>query len=345
VTSPLTSDRPLYAPGTLGAATMRSRRTQSRSLAWSRLKRGARRQLPLALLLAVGVTTLGIAYDITGGVSPSSAALFWAPLGAAAGLALALVNEVGRSTVTSLSSFGRHRGYAVLGAAPELTPRTLRQMPPDRRTPLGCLAFQPASAFATAFRDLQAAISEDAVVAFIAALPEEGATTAALCTAVSAAQQGRNVIVLDCDLRRRTLTRALDRDPEQGVLEACASPAHWQSFVDEEEETGLHFMPLARAQSPWRSLVSEQGFPRLIGYLREVYDLVVLDCPPALGSAEGALLAGLADRCVVVTAWDRTPVRAVRNTMRALHRQSRAATGVYVNRVPPEYRFGRLRGD
>jgi Mrp family chromosome partitioning ATPase len=345
VTSPLTGDRTRYEPGTLRAATLRSRRQPSQSLALSRLRRGVRRQWALVLLIMTVVAVGGVAFDVSGGVRALAAAAFWAPLGLGVGLALALARELGRNTVTSLSSLGRHRDYAVLGAAPELTARALRQLPPDNRTPLGCLAFLPASPFATAFRDLQNVLSDDGLVAFIAALPDEGATTTALCAAVSATQQGRNAIVVDCDLRRRSLTRALQRNPKYGVLEAAEEPDAWRECIDEEIETGLHFLPAARMRNPWSSLIAQPGMPLLIGRLRDAYDLVVLDCPPALGSAEGALLASMADKCVVVTAWDRTPLNAMRQAMRLLRRRTRARTGVYVNRVPPQYRFGRLRPD
>lgn len=340
MTAPVTGNRGA------SAATLRTSWEPSQSLTLGRLPRAVRRQAFMAATVFVVILGLGIAYDLSGGVRPLTAALFWAPLALAIALGLALVREIGRNTVTSLSSLGKERGYSVLGAAPELTDRALRQLPPDRRTPLGCLAFQPASPFATAFRDLQGAMADNSLVAFVGSLAGEGATTSALCTAISAAQQGRSTIIVDCDLRRRTLTKIFEDDAELGVLEACDEPDNWRAYVVEEDETGVHLLPAARMRSPWRSsLLSSPGFPRLIAQLRETYDLVVLDCPPALNSAEGSIIAGLANRVVVVTAWDRTPISAVRNTMQVLKRQTKAATSVYVNRVPPGYRFGRLRPD
>ncbi|MGD9979765.1 MAG: AAA family ATPase [Hyphomonadaceae bacterium] len=285
-----------------------------------------------------------MAFDLTGGVAPWASIAFWAPLALAVGLAVALARELSRNTVTSLSSFGKHRGYAILGAAPELTDQTLRQLPPDKRNPLGCLAFLPASPFATAFRDLQASFSKDAIVAFTSATPNEGGTTAALCTAISASQQGRSVVVIDCDLRRRSLTRALGFDPDEGVLDACANPEVWQNFVGEEDEVGVHFIPAARGSGAWRHLSSTPGFKTLLKRLSQHYDLIVLDCPPTLVGAEGPVLAGLADKTVLVAGWDRTPLPSVRRAMNLLQRRPGAMTGVYINRVPPEYRFGRLRG-
>lgn len=347
MTSPMTGDRSRYQePGTLGAATLRSRRPPSKSLALGRLRRGARRQWLLFVLIALIIATGGVAYDLSGGVKPLSALLFWAPVGIGVGLTAAVLRELARNTITSLSSFGKNRDYAILGAAPELTERAVRQLPPDKRTPLGCLAFQPASPFATAFRDLQNAINKDGVVAFAGALPNEGATTAALCTAIAASQQGRTVVVIDCDLRRRSLTRGLGFDPDEGLVDACEQPNQWQNFVGEEDETGLHFIPASRARGPWRNLASAPGFKELIMRLRQHYELIILDCPPVLAGADGGMTAAMADKCVLVTAWDSTPIPAVRRALAALQRRPRGGeTAVYVNRVPPEYRFGRLRGD
>lgn len=344
MTAPMTGDRPRYEePGTRGAATLR--RPPSKSLALARLRRGVKRQWLLFGLIALLVGAGGVAFDLSGGAKPLSALVFWAPIALAAGLFIALVRDLSRNTVTSLSSFGKNRGYAILGASPELTPRALRQLAPDKRTPLGMLAFQPSSSFATAFRDLQSALTKDGVVAFTAAVANEGATTAALCTAIAASQQGRSVVVIDCDLRRRSLTRTLGFDPDEGLVDACEEPSQWQNFVGEEDETGLHFIPASRHRSPWRNVASAPGFNELLLRLRQHYELIVLDCPPILVGADGAAAAGMADKCVLVTAWDRTPITAVRQAMSALQRKRGAQIAVYVNRVPPDYRFGRLRGD
>lgn len=345
--SAVTTDQTRYRSTMLGAAPFRPRRYRRRhssQLALGRLRRALGRQAFAASATAVLVASGAFAYAIATGPLTLALGASCLVAGLAAGIGVGVFLELGRNTVTSLSSLGRHRGYAVLGAAPELSSGLLRELAPDQRTPLGCLAFKPASAFATAFRDLQGALANDHVVSFIAASPNEGASTVALCTAVSAAQQGRSVILIDCDLRRRSFTAALEHDPEVGVLEACAAPEKWSDFVDEEVETGLHFLPAAPTTSPWNTLAGAD-LAGLIARLREGYDLIVLDCPPALRSADGPVAANLADKCVVVAAWDETPVSALRATMRALRGGKRANTCVYVNRVPAGYRFGRLRPD
>lgn len=345
MTSSLMVERPQARPKVRRRAGYSARRRPSRSLALGRLQRAFVRQAPLIALVTLMIAGVAAAYEINSGARPLSAALYWLPLAAAASLTAALVRELGRNTITSLSSLGKHRGYSVLGAAPELTPSMLRELSPDQRTALGSLAYQPASAFATAFRDLQGALAEESVVAFIGSIPGEGATTSALSTAVSATQQGRNVIIVDCDIGRRSLTEGFGLDPDLGVLEACERPDYWRDYVEQEGEVGVHILPAAQPSSPWRSLVGEAGFPVLLKELRKVYDLVIMDCPAALTSAEGQHLARMADKAVVVAVWDRTPLGVIRKVVSQLRARSRSTTGVYVNRVPRGYRFGRLRPD
>lgn len=315
------------------------------ALVWARLSRGAGRQLAVVVLVAALGVALGFWFHTAGGARLSAGAtVFYASIAIGAALTIGIVRELSRNTITSVTSLGKRRAYGVLGAAPELTPRLLRLLPPDQRSPLGCVVNEPASPFATAFRDLQGNITDDGVVAFIGPFASEGATTSALCVAASAAQQGHSAIVVDCDLRRRSLTRGFGLDPQLGVREACERPEYWRDYVEEELETGLHFLPAAKSSSPWRTLGAEPGLRPLLKHLHEAYDLVVLDCPPALSSADGPAVARMARRCVVVAVWDQTPIGAVRQTVRSLRRNP-GLVGVFVNRVPPGYRFGRLRPD
>lgn len=341
-----TADDPYFASHAFEPTPSQARRARGRGggrLVAGWLRRALRRQWLIIVFVALLVAALGLLYGFAAAPEawPSVANVsLWAGIGLGVGLTLAGLRELNRNAVTALSSLGKHRGFAVLGAAPELEPKTLRLLPPDRRSPLGCVVFQPSSAFAGAFRDLQGAFAQGEVVAFIGSLPGEGASTTAFCTALAAAQQQRRVILLDCDLRHRGLSLMLEREVNVGLLDACAEPHRWREFTDEEEETGLHFIPMARSANPWRSLIDAAGFEALLQTLRQNYDLVVLDCSPALRSADGPVAARMADRCVIVAAWDETPIAALRGAMRMLRAR---ATAVFVNRVPAGYRFGRLR--
>ncbi len=345
MSAPHLSDETRFASEAPGAWVRASRTRQSKpvSLLWARVKRAAHRQAGVLAIVFVLATGIGLLYEFAAGVHWLQALPVCLAIALVVAFAIGAASEFGRNTVTSVAGLRKHMNYLVLGAAPELTPEAFRELPPELRTPLGCLTFQPGSAFATSYRHLQGTISGNRLIAVIGSIPNEGASTSALGIAVSARQQGRNVLLVDCDLRRRSLTRSLIGEVEAGVLEAADRPAQWQSLVQQEAETGLHFLPAAKLKSPWTSLVGMAGLPLLLEAMRKTYDLIVLDCAPALGSADGAMLARQADGCIVVAAWDDTPVGALKESMRAL--RARTPAGVHVNRVPPGYRFGRLRPD
>jgi len=322
----------------------RPRRRPGQSLITARMKRALRRQWLPFLVFAALIAAVTIAYfHYVAQHVLWFATLQGVTIGLGAALVFVLVREVGRNTITSLTSLNRHRGYAVLGAAPELTDRVLRELAPDQRSPLGALAYLPASPFATAYRDLQGQIPDGSIVAMLSSVSGEGATTASVCIVASATQQGRSAIVVDCDVRRRSLTKAFGVETHLGLMEACTAPDAWRSFVEHEAETGLNFMPIGKVSNVWQPLAERPGLAGLLEQLREAYDFVVLDCPPAF-TADGVSLSRLVDQSIVVAAWDRTPLDIIRRSMRQVQAGERPA-GIYVNRVPPDYRFGRLRPD
>lgn len=306
-----------------------------------RISGAVRRQGWLFLGVAAAVAALGLLVAMAERSLDANAVLFWSGVGACVGFALAALRELGRETIVSAARLGKQRNFTVLGAAPELSGATLRELPPDQRTPLGCLAFLPASPFATAFRDLQGAFARDGLVAFLSSADDEGAAMTAMCAAASAAQQGRRVIVVDCDLRRRALTHEMGIEPDMGVLEAISGAKPWGEVVGQEPETGLSYIPLLASNKAVRSLAEAPGFPALLASLREGYDLVALSCPPV--AAGGAELAARADKIIVVAAWDETTFAALRGAWRLLPRNAKARPGLFVCRVPAGRRFGRLR--
>lgn len=194
MTAPLSNGRVGYATRSATGPAYTPRSGRHSSDAFRRLAAAAARQKLAFFATAVAITLAGLGVALMQRAPTANAVIFWSGVGACIGLAVSLFRELTRATITSVSSLGRQRGYSVLGAAPELNASDLRDLAPDQRTPLGCLAFLPGSTFATAFRDLQGALSDESVVAFLSPDTNDGAM-AAMCAAASAAQQGRRAIV------------------------------------------------------------------------------------------------------------------------------------------------------
>src|SRR5690606_19250140 len=130
------------------------------------------------------------------------------------------------------------------------------------------------------------------------ALPGEGKTTTSICLARAAALQGAKVIVVDCDLRRRSVNRFLKADAKVGLLEVLNRDVPLEQALVVDEETQAHFLPLAKKQVTPRDVFGSAAMDGLLAALQGKYDLIILDTAPVLPVADTRVLAPKADAVV-----------------------------------------------
>jgi len=186
----------------------------------------------------------------------------------------------------------------LLGASPKLGRRDLGRLPPDERTPLHYLMEFPGSPLATVLREVCAEMARGGarqVLAVSGVARGDGASATALCLARTAAAWGRDTVLVDCDLRNRTLTQFLGCDPSEGFWEATQGRAALERVLITAPDYGFLAAPLARPDNPVRDLFSGGAVRDTFATLRSRFQCVVLDLPPALGSVDAAMLARLAD--------------------------------------------------
>jgi capsular exopolysaccharide synthesis family protein len=279
--------------------------------------------------------------------APSSPRVLLNIIGAlAVGLVLGLLAGLGAealdNTLASADDVERQLGVTPLVSIPTLRPAQMRLLAPNERHPAGFLVEKPMSAFAEAFRVLRTSIQyasfhrRTRIVAVTSALPDEGKTTSALCLARIAALSGQRVLIVDCDLRRRSLNALLDIEPLFGLLQVLAGERQWSEVIGEDEATGAHVLPLAVDGFTLRDVFGSEVMEALIDELREAYDLVVLDCPPVLAVAETRVAVSHAEAVIVVSRWGKTPVKAVAAALAQLAPTGANVLGVALNCVNPK---------
>lgn len=182
---------------------------------------------------------------------------------------------------------------------------------------------EPRSAFAEAFRSLRISIEQATtgptqVLAVTSALPKEGKTTIAACLAQSLALTDGPTILVDCDLRRRGVSRllALPKD-RPGLIEVLDGSA----TLDEAMiwgETQLAVLPIRSNETEHTELLTGDAFERLLDRLRTRFNHVLLDLPPVLPIALTRILASKADATMMVVRWRKTPDMAVASALQQL---------------------------
>jgi len=249
-------------------------------------------------------------------------------LGAGVGsIALAEMLDAGLATAEDVE---RRLETSYLGAVP-----LLASVAEDANLqPIDHVVAKPLSSFSEAFRNLRASILYSRlgepvrVIAVTSSLPGEGKTTTSLCLGRTAALQGQRVIVVDCDLRRRTVNRLLHAEPKAGLLEVLSGEATLQQAVTVDEGTGAHILPLARSAFTPKDVFGTAAMDRLLDELRARYDLVVLDTAPVLPVADTRVLAPKADTVVFLARWRKTPQHAIEAAFRLF-----AGAGVHMGGV------------
>jgi capsular exopolysaccharide synthesis family protein len=251
-------------------------------------------------------------------------------LACGAGLAAVALAEVLDAGLATAEDVERRLDTAYLGAIPLLS----SVAEDTSMSPIDHVMAKPLSSFSEAFRNLRASIVYSRlgepvrVVAITSALPGEGKTTTSICLGRVAALQGTKVIVVDCDLRRRTVNRLLRTEPTVGLLEVLSGEATLQQAVAVDSDTGAHFLPLAKSAFTPKDVFGTAAMDRLLADLRARYDLVILDTAPVLPVADTRVLAPKADTVVFLARWRKTPQHAIEAAFRLL-----AGTGAHLGGV------------
>ena len=176
------------------------------------------------------------------------------------------------------------------------------------------------------------------------ALAGEGKTTTVANLAITIAQAGQSVIVVDADLRRPRLTSLLGLDPSVGLTNVLVDHVALDEALQEWQD-GLPLRVLASGAAPPNpsELLGSQRMQWLVQELAGKADVVLFDTPPLLPVTDAALLAPAADAVLVVSRSGRVTAAQLRQAVGSLQAVGANVLGVILNGVPR--RSGGYGGD
>jgi len=259
------------------------------------------------------------------------------------GLGAGVIVEIMDQSVKNADDLEAKVGYPAIASIPIISKRMMRQMPPAERHPSGYLVGRPMSAFTEALRVLRTVIVYSKldfsvkVVAVTSALPDEGKTTISMCLARVAAMSGQRVCVVDCDLRKQSINDVIDIETDVGILQVLAGEAPWRSAIVRDPNSDAHVLPVATSGFTPRDVFGSEAMERLVGELRNHYDLVILDCAPILAVAETRILVKHADTVVLVARAGRSAIGAVRSAVAQTEAAGGKVLGIALNCVLPHW--------
>lgn len=200
---------------------------------------------------------------------------------------------------------------------------------------------QPFSQFAEAIRTVKLALDLDGmvsssskIVAVTSSIPGEGKSTVAAALAQGTAQMGARVLLIDCDLRNPSLTRAIAPDASADLLDVLSERVSLEEAVWKDPATGLAFLPtdLKTRIAHSSDILASGAIKKLTEKLRASYDYVVVDLPP-LGQLDVLATTHFVDRYFFVIEWGRTCSAIAEHALRRAPHVRERLVGAVLNKV------------
>jgi capsular exopolysaccharide synthesis family protein len=165
------------------------------------------------------------------------------------------------------------------------------------------------------------------------ASPREGKTTVTMSLAISLAQSGKRILVVDTDLRRPRLHRALGKTLARGVTTVLVGEHSSKEAIQDTDIPNLSLLASGPIPPNPSELLHTDQFRQLITELAKGYDHVILDSPPLAAVTDASIIAPQVDSTILVIHAQRTTRDAVRSALRQLRDVNVRLTGGVLNEV------------
>ena len=229
-------------------------------------------------------------------------------LGALLGFGLGCLVELADKTFHNPDEITRWLQVPLIGHVPVITQGKRYLVENSLIEPIVCTYHRPKSQVSEAFRAVRTALyfntqgKQNSVIQVTSPTPGDGKSTLASNLAVSIAQSGKRVLLVDADMRRPRQHATFGISSRVGFATVLSGQSQWRDCMFEcEEIEGLTVMPCgAKPQNP-AELSSSPQVKSLIEEMREEFDFVIIDTPPMLAVTDPSPIAARVDGVVPVS--------------------------------------------
>ncbi|MDF2805345.1 MAG: chromosome partitioning protein [Cellulosimicrobium sp.] len=166
------------------------------------------------------------------------------------------------------------------------------------------------------------------------ALPGEGKTTTSINLAITLADAGQRVVLVDADLRRPSVARYMAIEGSVGLTTVLIGKVGVEDAVQPWGNGNLDVIAAGQVPPNPSELLGAAPMADLLDRLRAEYDAIVIDTPPLLPVTDAAILARAVGGAILVVGAGTVHRNQLETALSALGTVGVRLLGVVVNRVP-----------
>jgi capsular exopolysaccharide synthesis family protein len=275
-------------------------------------------------------------------------------LSLAAGVGVAFFLEYLDNTIKTVEDVGRYAQLPALSVIPAISEVTSAASVSKKMK--GALAgganvnealakpdhsflFSARSSAAEAYRVLRTSVllstagSPPRTILVTSGQPGEGKTTTVINTAISLAQLGASVLVVDGDLRRPSAHKMFEISQSQGLSTYLSREIELEPLIQKLQIPNLSLLPCGPVPPNPAELISSEKMKTMVRELRSKYDHILIDSPPLMNVTDPVILSTLVDGVILVVHGGRSSRQVVQRTRQELTSVGAKIFGVVLNNV------------
>ena len=202
----------------------------------------------------------------------------------------------------------------------------------------------PKSAFSESIKTIRTNLQfllvgeESKIVLITSPEPGDGKSFVSANLAIAFTQENKKVLLIDSDLRkgRQHKLFKIENDRSKGYSNLILSPKDDKtiaSFIIKTEIENLDLLPSGAYPPNPSELLSSSSNKRLIEKLRNMYDVIILDCAPVLGLNDTLVMTKLSDVNAIVVTNKKTKLEALNQVNKSFAKANAKIDGVILNKV------------
>jgi polysaccharide biosynthesis transport protein len=280
-------------------------------------------------------------------------------VGLLGGVGLSYFLEYLDNTIKTVEDVGRYAQLPALGVIPVMAGSIAKKLAGGRKRkaltngkatvrgaqglPVGAKSsltvFDNRSSAAEAYRVvrtsmlLSSAGSPPKIVLVTSGQPGEGKSTTVVNTAISLAQLGSSVLIIDCDLRRPSTHKILGVNPTDGLSSYLTRNIKIDPLIHKLQIPNLSLLPCGPIPPNPAELISSTRMKDLLKEMSARYDHVLIDSPPMMNVTDPVILSTMVDGVILVVHGGKSPRTTVQRARQELLGVGAKIYGVVLNNI------------